>query len=342
MASPIRRTDPPVAEDLFAHPYRYDFFQAIRILQRIGPQRATVGGGSRPSEEVVRFHALPSLSFPPSAIQRLDAGPPDAPTDMTVAFFGLIGPTGVLPHVYTELVMDRLRNGDRTLAAFLDIFQHRMLSFFYRAWEKHRPAIVHERGARDDPLTELIFSLVGLGAPSLRGRMSVPDRALLPYAGILAQRHRPAGSLASLLSDYFAKPFRVESFVGRWLRLEPDDRSRLGRLGPYNQLGSSLVVGARVWDEQSKFRIRVGPLCLADYRAFLPGQPAFESLCELARFFVDGEYEFDVQLVLKADEAPPPLLSGADGDGLQLGRTAWVRARDFTRDPDEAVFLAGA
>jgi type VI secretion system protein ImpH len=341
MAAPIGRADPPLERELFEHPYRFDFFQAVRLLERLLPGKAPVGGDARPDAEVVRFHAWPSLTFPPSAIQGLSA-PEGAPCAMTVAFLGLIGPTGVLPHAYTELVIERLRNGDRTLAAFLDLFHHRLISYFYRAWEKNRPAIAYERGGRDDPLTELLFGLLGLGMPTLRGRMDLPDAALLSYAGLLAQRHRPAGSLRAILSDYLGQPVAVESFVGRWLRLEPSDASRLGRQGPFNQLGTSLVVGSRVWDEQGKFRVRVGPLSLADYRAFLPGTPAFTALCQLARFFVGPELDFDVQLVLQAAEVPAPELASAHEGGLQLGRTAWIRAGALTRDADDAVFPSSA
>lgn len=340
MAPPIRRADPAVADELFAEPYRFDFFQAVRLLERLARDREPVGRAGPPMREAARFRAHSSLSFPPSSIRALSRPGDDArPPDMTVAFLGLIGPSGVLPHVYTELVIDRLRAGDRALAAFLDLFGHRMVSLFFRAWEKNRPAIAFERGDAADPLAELAYAFIGLGLPSLRSRLDVPDVALLPYAGLLAQRHRPAGSLEAMLSDYFGRPIAVEPFVGRWLKLEPGDRSALGASGPHNGLGSSLVVGSKIWDEQSKFRLRIGPLTLEQYRQFLPGGAPFRALCRLARLYADAEFDFDVQLILKADEVPPPHLSG---DGPQLGRTLWSRAGAMPRDADDGIFPAEA
>src|SRR5262249_12446260 len=137
MATPRRRTDPPLERELFEEPYRFDFFQAVRLLGRLQPDRARVGHGGHPGREVARFRARQSLAFPPSSVHELERPKdPDGPPEMTVAFLGLTGPSGVLPRVYTELLMERRRAGDRTPTAFFDVFNHRAISLFYRAWEK--------------------------------------------------------------------------------------------------------------------------------------------------------------------------------------------------------------
>ncbi len=339
-----RPTDPAVADVLFDEPYRFDFFQAVRLLARLEPDRALVGGEGMPRRERVRFRSVPSLTFPPSAINALQRPEnPDEPPVMAIAFLGLYGPSGALPTVYTELVMQRLRAGDHTLAAFLDQFNHRMASFFYRAWEKYRPAIARERGEADDRFADHLFALMGLGLGPLHGRHAFPDAALLPASGLLAQRRRPAVVLEAILTDYFGRSVAVEPFIGRWLRLEPPDRSTLSSTGlGHNALGTSLVVGARVWDEQSKFRLRLGPLTLPQFRGFLPGTDAFRQLCELARLYVDAEFDFDVQLVLRAEDVPSCRLISNSGAGPQLGRTAWLTSRSLDRDAQDAVFASVA
>ena len=57
MATPSRRPDPPLSEELFDEPYRFDFFQAVRLLERLGPDAAPVGRDGPPAREVVRFRA---------------------------------------------------------------------------------------------------------------------------------------------------------------------------------------------------------------------------------------------------------------------------------------------
>jgi type VI secretion system protein ImpH len=333
MAAPLGGRDPAVEEALFAAPYRFRFFQAVRLLERRDPSRAPVGRLARPADEAARFRAWVSLAFPPSEVMALAEAPePGAPPALTVAFLGLTGPSAPLPEPYAELILDRLARGDRTLAAFLDVFHHRMISFFYRAWEKHRPAIAHERDG-NDPLAGYLLSLIGLGIPPLQGRLARPDATLLPYAGMLSQRHRPAVMLRALLADTFGVPVAVEPFVGRWLTLEAADRTRLGTGGAHNRLGASVVVGRRSWDEQGRFRLRVGPLSLEAFRAFLPGGSALRDLAERTRLFVGPEFDFEIQLVLRAAEAPPCRLTADRREAVQLGRTAWVRSRPLARDP---------
>src|SRR5262249_1093605 len=133
MATPRGRTNPPLELALYEEPYRFDFFQAVRLLGRLRHDRPPAGREGHPRREVVRFRACQSLSFPPSSIHEIER-PEDAgrPPEMTVAFMGLTGPSGVLPRVYTELLMERRRSGDRTPAAFFDAFNHRAVSLFYR------------------------------------------------------------------------------------------------------------------------------------------------------------------------------------------------------------------
>jgi type VI secretion system protein ImpH len=340
MATPGRGADPPLEQVLFEEAYRFDFFQAVRLLERLQRDRVPVGG--KPGREVARFKARASFSFPPSAIHHLNRPEgPDGTATMTVAFMGLTGPLGVLPICYTELVLERLRAGDRSLATFLDLFHHRMVSFFYRAWEKYRPAVAYERG--HDPFTQYLFHLIGLGRESgpLRQRHSFADEGLLSYSGLFAQRHRPAVVLEALLGEYFGLPIAVLQFVGQWLRLDPADRSIVGASGAHNALGRSFILGERVWDEQGKFRLRVGPLSFEQFQEHQPDRPAFRALAEMARLFVDAEFDFDVQLVLKAEEVPASRLSSDPGAGARLGRYAWLKSREFQRDVDDAVFPAG-
>ena len=137
----------------------------------------------------------------------------------------------MLPHVYTELLMERRELGDHSLAAFFDLINHRLISLFYRAWEKHHFIVARERGG-DEPFARHLFDLIGLGTGAAPEPPRVPRRgACSPTSGFFARRHRPAVVLESLLRDYFELPIEVDQFVGHWLRLEPGDRSLPGRFG---------------------------------------------------------------------------------------------------------------
>jgi type VI secretion system protein ImpH len=338
MATEGRRTDPPLDQELFEEAYRFEFFQAVRLLERLDPEKQAVGRDSPASQEVVRFRTRQTLSFPPSEIYELtrnDTGEQKSQPEMTVAFMGLTGPLGVLPHHYTELLMERARYKDNALWAFLDIFNHRLISLFYRIWEKHRFPIAYERGDLDQ-FTGYLFDIVGMGTGGLRGRQSFNDQALIHYGGLVAQRPHSASAIAAILSDYFGVPARVQQFAGQWLSLD-ENITRLG--SSFSNLGLNTIAGSRVWDTQSKFRIRIGPSDLEQFKDFVPGGTAYRPATELLRFLVGLEFDFDLQLVIKAQAVPTCRLGASATGGPRLGWTSWLKTREFSQDDDQVVLL---
>jgi type VI secretion system protein ImpH len=341
MAAAVGRAEPSLEQTLVEAPYRFDFFQAVCLLERrLPPGGARVGRGGPPAREAVRFLSRLALHFPASALDRLEPpSSPDRPAALTVNFLGLTGPSGVLPYVYTELLHARARAGEPAPAAFLDLINHRIISLFYRAWEKHHVAL-HSKGAEDDRFAAHVFSLMGLGLPSHRERHVVRDRVLIKYARFIAQQRRPAVVLERLMRDYSGLPVEVVQFAGRWMTIDHADRSTLGGRNGQNALGMSLVLGARVWDEAGQIRLRLGPLSYAEFRDYLPDGMGFRPLVELARLFVGTGFNLDVQLVLKASDVPVCRLASRRGAASQLGRDTWLQGRQSTRDVDDAVFPA--
>lgn len=356
-------------ERLFAEPFSFDFFQAVRILQQIGGRRR-VGYAGPPEAEAVRFQAHLSLSFPASAIHELVPSTPEHSAPRLVqSFMGLTGPSGVLPRHYTDLLyrLERDRSEKNpekhALRAWFDLFNHRFVSLFYRAWEKYRFFVPYERGesglADPDLFTRCLYSLVGFGTPSLRNRLrvsirqTVEDRqrvlarvenlTLLRYSGLLANQVRSAAGLQAILQDYFQFPALVCQYQGQWLQIEPRNRTRLEENGN-NQLGVTAVAGERVWDIQSKFRLRLGPLHYDQFLEFLPDlcplpqRKAFYLLIHMVRLYAGIALDFDVQLVLKKAEVPNCHLEGDPDFGARLGWNTWLSSEPHDSDPDDAVF----
>lgn len=343
MAAESGRADPSVADTLLEEGYRFDFFQAVRVLERMYRHRAPVGRGARPSDEVARFQTLTTLAFPPSAIHEVTEPPePGRPVTMTVAFMGLTGPLGVLPRHYTELILTRARQKDATFRDFLTLFDHRLISLFYRAWEKYRVPIGYERartsGETLDPASTYVFDLIGMGTPGLRGRFrALADESLLYYAGLLGQRPHSATGLQGILQDYFGVPVQVSQFTGQWLTLPEESRSRLGRRADGASTVGSAVLGARVWDQQAGFRLRIGPLDFERFEDFLPSGTAFAPLAELARFFVGQELDFNVQLVLRKEQVPRCPLGDTGPHGPRLGWSTWLKTAAFSADAQDTM-----
>jgi type VI secretion system protein ImpH len=329
--------DPPVNSALPAplrdHPGEFSFFQAIRLLEQLRDSR--LGVFNPPSKEPVELSAHPSLAFPAAEIQSLEESG-EGPPRMAVNFFGLMGPLGMLPTRYTELIIERTRAGDTALRDFLDIFNHRLISLLYRAWEHYRYPIAFERG--QDPFTEYLFSFIGLGTPGMRNRQALPDRALVSFEGLLAQYPRSAQGFRQVLAQYFEVPVEVLPFAGAWWPLEESSRSRLtDSRSPNMQLGAGMVLGAEVWDQQTVVRVRLGPLPLAIYQSFLPGGDAHQPLRSICRFFCGEDVDVEVQLILARKEAPQFSLDPKGSLPVRLGWVSWMIQRPLERDPDETV-----
>jgi type VI secretion system protein ImpH len=331
--------------DLEREPYRYDFYQTLRRLECMYPDKPRWGSALRPVDEPVRLGQDPDLAFAPSPLASFEFGRDGAPPRLQVRLFGLLGPNGPLPIHITEYARHRLRHSnDPTLSRFLDLFHHRFLALFYRAWAQAQPHVSRDRPSQDR-YAAYIGAFVGTSPGPLRDRDSVPDLARLFHAGTLVRQVRSAEGLAAILRQYFRVPVRVEQFVGHWLVLAPRERTYLRRHG--STLGGGALLGARVWDHQSRFRLHFGPLTLAQYKAFLPFAPTntggapragalLRKLVEWVRFYLCFELDWDVRLRLARAEVPALTLGG----GGQLGWTTWLGIRRTASDADD-LYLDG-
>ena len=318
---------------LQAAPYKFSFFQAIRRLETLRRDRPGVGKSVRPADDPLRLAQEPYLEFAPAELSAFHPGQDGHAARLVTCFFGLLGPNGPLPRHLTEFARDRLRNnGDPTLARFLDVFHHRLLSLFYRAWANSQPTVQFDR-PESDRFADYVGSLFGIGAPAFRHRDAAPDQAKRYHAGTLAGQTRHADGLAAMLADYFQVPVDVQEFSSHWMDLPDECRTQLARSPASGRLGHGAILGRRVWECQNKFRIVFGPVTFRDYQRLLPGGDSLRQLVAFVRNYSGDELEWDLKLVLKQAERPP-LQLGRSG---QLSRTAWLSNRPGLRDADNLI-----
>jgi len=314
-------------------PYRFDFYQAVRRLECARMNLPRMGYSQKPGDDPIRFCQQPSLAFAPSTISACQASSAGHAPRLFVNFLGLLGPNGPMPLHLTAHVRDReLNHGDLTLARFFDVFNHRMVSLFYRAWACNQQTVSFDRQA-EDRFAEYVGSLFGIGMASFRSRDAAPDVGKLHYSGRLACQTKHPEGLQSILEDYFGIRARIEEFVGQWVELPPDCCCRLGESPETGRIGATAVVGARVWECQQKFRIKFGPMGFADYQRMLPGGNSLRRVVAWVRNYIGDELLWDVRLILKAEEVPQTHL----GRLGQLGWSTWLRTGPFEKDADDLV-----
>lgn len=341
MDSPSRPIGRDLSADLKTQTPRYGFFQAVRLLALT--HRRMNGNASVPRN--LRFRTPASLAFPASEISELT--PRDAPAgdveplQMQVNFMGLTGPSGALPTHYTELLIERRQfHRDGTAHAFFDLFSHRAISLFYSAWRKYRFYLPFEHGEREG-FTRNLLDLAGVGLERTQERLKAEAPGVSPlffahFSGLLAQKPLSASALSAFVSGYFKVPVKVEQFVGQWIAVPDNEQTRLNRQA--NQLGVSTFAGQRAWDQQTKMRLRVGPLNHARFTEFLPGKPAAEALEQLVKFCLGHDLACETQLVLRKEEIPPPMIK-RDQTGLRLGQNIWLATRPFKQDADQMAYM---
>jgi type VI secretion system protein ImpH len=332
-----RRFEPAVIERLFKEPYRFEYFQAVRMLElwlkRHGmPQQGVVSN-------FLRFQNSTSLNFPASQLTAIQTDPRDIERDarslgaalqsatlryirVTPAFMGLLGGNGVLPLHYTERIAEQqAHQKDDGPQAFLDTFSNRSLALFYDAWRKYRLELKYQLDGKDAFLP-LLLALAGLGNESLRKRFAGPeDGAVLDESiGYFAAsiRHRPASAVqvARVLSEYFGQTVRAEQFIGCWYEIPAAQQTILG--GGNAVLGVNAMAGARVWQRNLRLRLVVGPLDHASFDAFLPGGSAARALNSMLMMFTGLSLEYEIELVLRAADVRGVTL--AEG---KFGRLGW-------------------
>jgi type VI secretion system protein ImpH len=330
-----RLKNSPLGDQLAENACSFEFFQAVTLLQRLTDLRP-VGGFSNPEEEAVHFRVNPRLGFPASQIQTLEFSE-DAPPEMTVNFMGLTGPSGVLPYAYSEMILERIRAKDHSVSAFFDIFNHRAISLFYRAWQKSRFPVTYSAGPRD-LFTRYLLDLIGLGTDGLRDRQEVDDEALLHYVSLLGMQARSAEALEQIIEDYFEVPVEIQQFTGAWYGLDEPTQCGMSDMDtPSCQLGAGAVVGDAVWDRQARVRIRLGPLGMERYCDFLPEASAYKALRAITRFFSNQCLEFELQLVLERAQTPGTELDFDAANPVRLGWVSWLRTAPLGIDPDETI-----
>jgi type VI secretion system protein ImpH len=253
---------------------------------------------------------------------------------LSIYHFGLFGPNGALPQHLTEYVQERvLHNKDETIARFCDIFQHRMILLFYRAWADCQAVTSLDQPGRDS-FGRYVGSLAGLGQPALKDRDAVPDHLKLHHAGHLARQTRNPEGLIRPLAALLQVPVVLKEYCMQWLNLGLEDRTRLSSItlagtkskhrvelgAASSRLGQGAIAGARVPDVQHKFRLLLGSMSLKEFERYLPGGTRFFQVRDWVRNYLGLELAWDARLLLMRDQVPATQL----GTYGQLGWTSWL------------------
>jgi len=341
MPTQSRRKSLSVIQQFTESPSQFHFFQAIRLLEKAALRNEKnrnlrpVAGFVPPTSEIARFHTYQTLNFPAAEIQR--AVNNNEYWSLYVNFLGLTGTMGILPYHYSELILQRLKMKDKSLADFLDLFNHRTLSLFYKAAIKYHLPIEYERSKQQtnskpvaDNTTQLLLSLIGLGTNHLTRRQYTNDESLLYYSGLFTQQVRSASGLKQILESHFNIPVKIQQFVGQWQELIDDVRTTLpSRTQPKGRnvcLGRSVMLGRKGWYAQAKFHIILGPLSRDQLKRFSPGTQALRAISEMVQYYVGMEHDYDFIIRIKRSDIPEKIIMSKSNPPI-MGWNTWLSSK---------------
>ncbi len=333
---------PEILQQVRAQPWRFDFLWLLRTIDRAraqtDPKAPRLGRAHTIRHDPVRLTQEAHLVFSPVSIGGVDPPAGERPPRIRIRNFGLVGPNGPMPTFLIEHICRRAAQGDHAWQAFLNVIQHRLITLFYRAWAMHSPVAQEDR-PWDNPLVRDLLCLLGLAEIDEGDDAPIDPRLLVFFSGRIVPSPGSAESLEAVLSGSFGVSAKVISFQGEWMDIPPECHLKLGDSPDTGLLGQTTVVGERIWSVQQRFRVRLGPMGLADYERFLPrGESGtLASLRAWVRLIAGLGLAWDLQLVLRKEDAPGVRL----GAGACLGWTTWMSSDRPERDLDDLV-IAGS
>jgi len=304
MALAARQSAGDLAEPLLDDAKNYSFFSLIEHLHRLHGDNLETLLDSNPSSERIVFESDPGLGFPASDVLAADKvpGTQDDKYRLVVSFLGLHGSDSPLPGHYLETIASDHAHGNGLRAAFLDFFNHRLLTLLHRVWRKYRYYVRFQSDARDH-FSRYVFSLIGLNDDQLRGETPIPWSRLLTYAGLVASRSRSPTVVAGIIAHCFdLSQVEIKEFQQKLVDIPEDQKTRLGLKASI--LGESFIIGEKVRTYEQSFTIAIRGLSQKRFRDFLPNGKDFFPLSKLVEFLLRDQLAYDLDLGLRQDEIP--------------------------------------
>jgi len=324
VAGENRTTDHPLIARLEKEATSFSFFRAVQLLQRAVPGAPLVGHQGPAEQEAIRFQPELNLGFAPSDVAEVTRTQTQSGSPrfiISTSFLSLYGSNSPLPTYFTEQLLEQEEGGLQR--EFIDLFHHRILSLFFRVWEKYQYSAQFSEDGKDDVSHRFLELLLG-DPERLPKDHHVRAVRLLALGGLITQLPRSAANLGAGLGEYFSGiPVEVQPCVPRWMEIPPDQQNRLAETNC--RLGSDLCLGERVRDLSCTFRVSLGPVGFEDFISLLPPGERMAELREIVDLVNSDVLDYEVELHLREEEVPPLQLSSSTA---MLGWSTWMGRRD--------------
>ncbi|SDI64148.1 type VI secretion system baseplate subunit TssG [Pseudomonas panipatensis] len=310
-----------------------NLYRFCQLLEQALPNHPPLGSTSRPADDPVRFRPDPGMGFPAGELKSIetDEEQPHRPASVRTRLLGLYGVDSPLPTAYLDDIAQR-REGHEALEAFLDIFNHRIFTQFYRIWRKYSyPASFEAGGA--DATSQCLLGLIGLGIPGTAEQVATPVSRFLALLGVMRLPTRNAEGIVALVK--LLAPNTQARVTPHWPQTIPlAQPARLSTRQPVS-LSQGTPLGGVGRDANSQLRLALFSEDAEEARGWLPGGQLHTDLLVLLRVYLGWRCTAKLQLSLPIRSLPPPILGQAPvllgmTGLLGLGGATWQAAEQAT------------
>jgi type VI secretion system protein ImpH len=306
------------------------FMQLCQLLELSVPERPGFGTRDSLEHEPVRFRPRPRIGFPAGEVASVERDDefPDAPPSVRTTFMGLYGVDAAMPsHLIDDIVLRE--EGYEAVTAFLDPFNHRLVTLLYRVWKKYRYPVGFRPGGTDEHSRKLL-ALAGFGWGDKPARAGLPDSRMLAMLGLLIQRTRTSEGLAGVIAlTVPGAGIKVDEFFSTVTSAgDPQPLSAAGRSGGQQAdgaqrgLGRGYVLGRRIAYRSKAVRVTLHPSGAAQAHDLLPGAPLYAELMAVLRLYIGVKADVHLRMQVSSRLAPVPRVA-ARHDGA-APRLAWT------------------
>ncbi len=304
-------------EGLFRQVPRMNFYRFCQYIEQQHPELPPLGKSETPATDPVRFRPVPDMGFPSSEMKRVewDEEFPERPPTVRTTFLGLYGVDAVLPYAWLDDIVQR-QDGHEALESFLDIFNHRVMTQYYRIWLKYYyPAGFREGGS--DPVSKCLLGLAGFGIEGASEQIAAPPSRFLALMGLITQRTRTGDGLTGVVNLLLpGAKVEIEEFYPQWVNLE--EPARLTKHEKIS-LQRSAILGRRFKDSNSAVHVTITPTDIQQVEGLLPGESIHTDLMALLRAYLG--YRFDACMSMKVKRSLLPRAQ-LGASRVRLGLTA--------------------
>ena len=296
-----------------------NFYRFCQLLEKSDSDAPVPGSTWQARQESVRFRPHPGMGFPAGEIRGAEA-PAQAhlPPTVRINFMGLYGTASPLPTHYIDDIT-RQREGHEATQDFLDIFNHRLTTQFYRIWRKYTYPATFTPGGTDET-SQYLLGLAGLGINGCAENIATPVSRFLALLPVMLLPGRTAEGVTSLVS-LLAPDTRAQVI--------PRDPRRIPQVSMLNistrhpvSLAHRPVMGAHATDVNYQVLLRLFTDNPVEIKGWLPGGQLHGDLMALLHVYLGAKLDARLELCVDRAQMSIAKLACRTEDAQQMGRTA--------------------